>query len=70
MSEAFLLSFFFTLLDMAAAVTELIVTDAVVVKAGQDIVHCGFRDVAQRLLCQESLMGRSEEHTSELQSRE
>ena len=55
-SEAFLLSHFFTLLNVAAAVAKFIVTNPIIIETGQDIVDSGFSDVVQRLFRQESLM--------------
>ena len=44
-------------LDITAAITQLILTDPVVVEAGPDIAHCRFRDVVQRFFRQKRLMG-------------
>ena len=43
-------------LDIAAMIAKLIVTDPVIVKERADVVHCCLSDVIQGLFSQEGLM--------------
>ena len=59
-SKASFFSILFALLDAAAAVAKLIVTNPAVPEIRQDIAHGGFRDIVQGLFGQKRLVGRDD----------